>query len=125
MSNRYPVNDEFAVPPIDPGIPEDGITYTLPLRRCMLCKHFRIHFFHPTPPDLDTKKSALIRDDDILRIRCRQGRIRYADGDIKEYNSRQILRTPPKRDALCPGFDAVDEEDLVEDIQGLVEFLDN
>ena len=115
--------DNFKLPPIDPGAPDDGETFTLPLKRCMMCMHFRISFMHPTPPNQDTRLSALIRDDDICRIRCSEGRLRYANGNVKEYQSRQLLRTPPTRDAECPGFDEADEIDLADDVINLVDFV--
>lgn len=124
MDHRQDV-DPFKLAPLDPGPPDDGQTFTLPLRSCMMCRHFRISFIHPTPPTRDTKLSALIRDDDICRIRCDEGRLRYADGTVKEYNSRQLLRTPPTREADCPGFEPVDEIDLFDDVKTLIDFTDD
>lgn len=115
-------NDLFALAPIDPGAPEDGETFTLPLAACMLCRHFRISFLHPTPPTEDTRISALIRDDDICRIRCAEGRLRYADGRVKEYRSRQLLRTPSQREGDCPGFEEADEIDLFDDVRTVIDF---
>jgi hypothetical protein len=115
--------DPYKLAPIDPGAPDDGETFTLPLASCMICRHFLIAFLHPTPPTEDTRISALIRDDDICRIRCAEGRIRYANGDVKEYNSRQLLRTPPTRTADCPGFEEADEIDLFDDVKTVIDFV--
>lgn len=116
--------DVYAIEPIDPGVPDDGITFTLPLAQCMLCRHFKIVFHHPTPPNSSARIKGLIRDDDIRRIRCAEGRLRYADGEVKEYQSRQLLRTPPTRTGDCPGFELSDETDLLNDVLSMIEFVE-
>lgn len=117
------VVDEFELKPLDPGMPEDEIIFPLPLKQCVTCNKFRIHFMHPTPPVLGTRVSALIRDDDIIRIRCAEGRLRYSDGRVKEYSSRQLLRQPPTREGDCPGYSESNEIDLFGDIASIINLV--
>jgi hypothetical protein len=57
-------------------------------------------------------------------LRCAVGRIRYADGTVKEYGSRQPLRTPSTRTDECPDYQPMTADDLFADIRAVIEYCD-
>lgn len=91
---------------------EDFVTYRKLLKRCRSCMQLKLRLEHTSPPNLDSRISWWLAEENIQEMFCAKGRLRYSDGREKRYTSKYPLRVECDLDADCPDYDP---DDLVDD----------